>query len=350
MAVQGAARHEPEGLVGHLTSVVLCAAYIAISAALINFNKFMMHKDRFPYATALNTTHMLVSLVCGTTLLWVKPSLFPAWEMASQNKGWLAKRFAPLAILFAIGVVLSNQAYLYSSVSFLQFMKQGNIALIFVLSCVMGSQVCDRMKLFVVCLVVSGCCAAVTGEVHFVLLGFIVQGGSQLGECGKNILQEWMLTKSDVKLDPLTYNLLMAPTCLCVLAVMNAFTWNPEIPSRALHWLPYLIPNALCAFLLNLTISLVIKNTSAMGFILAGVVKDMVIVSASGYIFGDTLARQQLVGFFIATTGIFYWSFMKIRPDHSVVQRLANALGSTAYKKETPLDAEEAEPLMGKKV
>merc|ERR1719163_2248656 len=92
-------------------------------------------------------------------------------------------------------------------------------------------------------------------------------------------------------------------------------------------WYPYLIPNALCAFFLNVTIAMLIKETSAMGFILSGVVKDMVIVVASTYIFDSSLVAQQIAGFSVATTGIFFWSYMKIAPEATSVRLLANILG-----------------------
>merc|ERR1719265_2216152 len=134
----------------------LCVLYIAISAGMINFNKFLMTEERFPFSMMLTTLHMATSWICC--------------------------------------VVLSNQAYLYCSVAFLQFMKQGNVALVFGLSCLTGSQTPDRMKLVVVCWVIVGSVMAVTGEIHFVLIGFLIQMASQFGECGKNIMQEWILS------------------------------------------------------------------------------------------------------------------------------------------------------------
>merc|ERR1719498_1089177 len=113
-----------------------------------------------------------------------------------------------------------------------------------------------------------GSCMAVTGEVKFMLLGFMIQAASQFGECGKNIMQEWILSGSDIKLDPLTYTLFMAPMCLVVLFFGNLFTWDPTIlPKLQENW-QLLLPNAFLAFSLNVTIAVLIKQTSAMGFIL----------------------------------------------------------------------------------
>jgi hypothetical protein len=325
-----------------LIAVALCVLYIAISAVLINFNKYMMHKDRFPFAMMLTTCHMTVSWISGLMLYLVAPSLFPTMDVAKKNKLKIVKYFCPLAVLFAIGVVLSNQAYLYCSVAFLQFMKQANVALIFGLSCLVGSQVCDRMKLVVIAWIMTGAAMAVEGEVRFVLVGFLIQVGSQFGECLKNILQEWILSGSDIKLDPLSYNLFMCPVCLVVLLIGNFYTWDADMIKQARIWWPYLIPNAFCAFFLNVTIAVLIKQTSAMAFILAGVAKDMVIVCAATYIFGDSLAHQQIAGFSVTTTGIFFWSYCKVQPTSPAVLMTARMLGMK-HKEEDMSAADEKE-------
>jgi drug/metabolite transporter (DMT)-like permease len=339
-------------------AVILCAIYIAISAVLINFNKYMMHKDRFPFAMMLTTCHMTVSWISGILLYLTVPSLFPSMNLAKNNKLKILKYFCPLGLLFAIGVVLSNQAYLYCSVAFLQFMKQANVAIMFGLSCLVGSQVCDRLKVSIILWIMAGAATAVTGEVKFVLVGFLIQVGSQLGECMKNILQEYILSGSEIKLDPLTYQIFMCPVCLVVLCFGNFATWDSAIIGQAKLWWPYLLPNAFCAFALNVTIAVLIKQTSAMAFILAGVVKDMVIVCASTFLFGDSLAHQQIFGFSVATSGIFVWSYCKVRPNDPLVLSFSHALGMRSAliseflsKKASPADAledSEKDPLVVK--
>merc|ERR1719174_2494027 len=107
----------------------------------------------------------------------------------------------------------------------------------------------------------------------------------------------------------------MAPVCLVVLTIGNYLTWNTEIIPDAMDWWHLLLPNAMLAFALNLCIAVLIKECSAMAFILAGLVKDMFIVSLSSALFGDVITLQQLLGFAICLIGIFYWSFMKICPQ-----------------------------------
>merc|ERR1719313_725465 len=127
----------------------------------------------------------------------------------------LLRSFVPLGGLFALGLACSNKAYLYCNVAFLQFMKEANVALVFPLGSIVGLQQCTRSRLFVLGWSLVGACMAVHGEVHFVVVGFVVQVFSQLGECGKTVLGEWIMQGK--KLDPLTYTMFMSPICLSIM-------------------------------------------------------------------------------------------------------------------------------------
>jgi len=288
----------------------LCALYVAISATMIHFNKYIM--KRFPYAMVLTSLHMTASSLSSVTLYALAPSLFPAMTRVKERMTELPKYFVGLGLLFGISLYTSNQAYLYCSVSFLQFMKETNVVLIFMISCAIGLQILERQKVFIVMWIVIGSSLCVKGEIHFVLTGFIVQGISQISECGKNVLGEYLLTKCTLKLDPLTYVLFMAPVALIFLSIGVVCTWDPQIPAAMLaNWM-YLLPNAFCAVGLNVVIALVLKECSAMGFILAGVVKDILIVLASAFFFSDTIAPQQWMGFVVALSGCAAWSMLKV--------------------------------------
>merc|ERR1719277_654255 len=100
-------------------------------------------------------------------LYLIKPSLFPSMKQATARGFDLSKYFIPVALLFTIGVVCSNQAYIYCNVAFLQFMKEWNVALVFLFSCLAGSQVCDRVKFSVILWIICAACMAVTGDMSF---------------------------------------------------------------------------------------------------------------------------------------------------------------------------------------
>jgi len=240
-------------------------------------------------------------------------------EKAKEAGFALHKYFVPLSILLIVGIVCSNQAYLYCSVPFLQFMKEWNIALVFMFSCFVGLQTCDRVKSFVIIWIVIAGSVAVSGKMIFSHVGFCIQLLSQFGETSRIVLQEWLLSGRELRLDPLTYQLFVGPPTMVALAVLNFFTWDANIPMAAKHCWPYLLANACIACILNVTITTLIKHAGGVSFVLSGVVKDIMIVCSAAYIAKENLNSQELAGFFTATAGILVWSLCKVVPEHFIV-------------------------------
>merc|ERR1719437_347369 len=126
----------------------LCTTYVVISASMIHFNKFVMRK--FPYALVLTSCHMSASFLVAATLYVFAPHLFPAMAKVKDNARELPLYFLALGVLFGVSLFTSNQAYLYCSVAFLQFMKEANIVLIFLISCSVGLQKMNRVSALIV--------------------------------------------------------------------------------------------------------------------------------------------------------------------------------------------------------
>lgn len=301
-------------------------AYISVSTLLIRFNKFMMHPDRFPYAMALSALHMGFSLSLCTVFYWLAPSAFPGMEASKGKRADLLKWFVPIGLCFAASLYTSNQAYLYSNVAFLQFMKEGNVIICFLISVAAGLQVMNRVRLANILWIMAGSAMCVTHELNFVFLGFAFQLTSQFAECGRAVLGEYVLSGSSFKLDPLTYTLFAAPMCLIVLLVGNVFVWDPAILHRALQFWYYLLPNASLAFVLNLLVATIIKELSAVGFILTGLVKDMGLVVLSAIVFGEVVTLTQAVSFIVVLAGVLFWSLMKAAPNNALVRAVEDAM------------------------
>jgi len=337
-----------------LKTLALCTAYIVLSGGLINFNKYLMNKQRFPHPMALTAMHMTMSLLLCSLVLLVRPSAMPSVEACKGKMANLYKYLAPIGFLFAIMLYGSNRAYLYCSIAFLQFMKEANVVLVFTFSALAGLQFFNRQRTVVIAWVILGSSLCVHGELNFVFIGFMLQGVSQLAECARAVVAEIVLSGSEFKLDPLSYTFFMAPVCLVVLGIGNIITWDHSVITDLAVWWPYLLPNACIAFCLNVMIAQVIKETSAVGFIITGVVKDIVLVVFSSAVFHDSITTTQWLSFSVTLSGVFFWSLMKVLPDHPAVKCFETMLGigygpfpgSPLGKK--PVDSE-ATPLAGDK-
>jgi drug/metabolite transporter (DMT)-like permease len=304
-----------------------CSLYIVLSGGLIDFNKYLVHEGRFPHPMALTAIHMFTSFVLTSIILVAKPSMMPSVE---NNKGRLFdlyKYLVPIGCFFAVMLYGSNKAYMYCSVAFLQFMKETNVVLAFLFSALAGLQTVNRQRMFVILWVISGSSLCVSGELHFALTGFLLQLVSQFAECCRAVIAELVLSGSDYKLDSLSYAFFISPVCLVVLIIGNIVTWKSEILTDAADMWYLLLPNACLAVCLNITIAQVIKETSAVGFMITGMVKDVVLVCFSSVVFHDTIQRQQWFAFMVTLSGVFFWSYMKIDPGSQVVQMFEKMLG-----------------------
>jgi len=293
--------------------MVIGGAYISVSAGLITFNKYLMHEGRFPHALHLTAVHMAMTTMLSVMLYGAAPSIYPSMNKAIENRGLLIRYLVPLGVLFAVALACSNQAYFYSSVAFLQFCKQGNIAFIFFASCLLGLQTFSWQKLMVLSIVVTGCCICAHGEIKFQMLGLVFQLSSQVAESSKNLLGEIFLTGAGLKLDVQTFVLFQAPFSLFPLMAGVISTWSPEVFNDFVNMWWVVLLNAAVAFCLNVLIALTLKRLSALAFVIIGVVKDVTIVASSSLVFGDPISHQQYMGFTVTICGIALWSHLKLR-------------------------------------
>lgn len=301
--------------------------YVAVSAGMIAFNKYLMTKNRFPFAVALVVLHTAFCSVFTLALFLLKPSLFPSLtdpvKKVSIDRNIILKGAIPIALLFSVQLVFSNTAYLHSSVAFLQMMKEANLVLVYSLSIMMALEWFSWRQAGILCGIIFATTLTIHGEINFSYTGFTLQLVSQFFECLKIVLQAMLLTSAGRKLDALTYVLLVMPLCfvlLCSAWGVLAFLWPMEkfaTPawSDFQEWWPYLLLNSLVAFTLNVVIALFVKHSSAVAFILAGIVKDAMIVAAGGLLFREVVSTLQVIGFTLQLLFILVWSLTKTFPD-----------------------------------
>merc|ERR1719375_938739 len=79
--------------------------------------------------------------------------------------------------------------------------------------------------------------------------------------------------------------------------------------------MPMICVNAVLAFVLNLLVAQCIKQSSAVGYLMFGIVKDICIIVTSSWFLGESLSHQQMFGFTMALTGVASYSLYKQNPD-----------------------------------
>merc|ERR1719362_1683362 len=113
--------------------------YVVCSASLIKYNKFLMSRERFPYAVNLTFGHMVSGSIFLLFLRKLFPSAFPSLEPDStQPVNWrlLTRGALPIATCLCGTLVFSNVAYMHISVAFIQMMKEVNVVVVYLFSLV----------------------------------------------------------------------------------------------------------------------------------------------------------------------------------------------------------------------
>lgn len=317
---------DPERLQKAVTVLVCCASVIILSAGLINFNKFLLGPDYYPYPIALTTMHMVAcSVFCTVLYLGAGESLFPAAGKVKDEFGSMVRRTLPIAVAFALSIWLSNIAYLFCSVAFLQMCKEANIVLVYSMSLLVGLDVYRGYTMGILSFILFGCVLSVTGEMHFSKIGLLIQLSSQLFEVTKVITQQYVM--QGFKVDPLSMVWLMSPLCAIGLGSVLFFRFEPGmLTDLQAHWLLITL-NCCVAFALNVAIACLLKHANGVAAILSGVIKDVAIVTVSAVWFGAGVTHIQCVGFTMAVLGVATHGLTKMFPDMVADRGVFGTLG-----------------------
>jgi len=341
-------------------TVALGAVTITLSVSLISFNKVLMKPQHFPYAAPLALMHMGFCSTLAALLLGVAPSLFPSLTDPERkvpiDAHFITRGIAPIGVAFAANLVCANMAYKHLSVAFLQMMKETNVVLVYFLSLVAGLERFLCWHIQVIVFAVFAASLTVRGELHFSTVGFTIQASGQLFEASRIVAMGVLL--SGKKLDALSCVLVLSPACFVILGgflgVIAAMPDGAVPESLALptgdklyEYAPLLLLNCSLAFALNVSMTLMIKYTSAVSYIFMGVLKDVVAVCISVLVLKEEVSGLQCFAFGMEVCAVMTWSMLKTSPPQVQQRGLFGAVVALATG-DTSDGA--AKPLMGTKV
>jgi len=220
-------------------------------------------------------------------------------------------------------------------------MKEGSIVFVYVFAVSMGLDTFTFRNATLLTFVAVCAAMATYGEVHFQVLGFLMQLASCIAESLKVVTQSKMMSRGG-KLDPLTMVLCTCPLTFIALVPCLFVFWHPAILSHLQAVWPLLLANSALAFMLNVVIAATIKGLSGIGLTLASIVKDLAIVAGSSVVFHNSLSSLQLTGFAGTLTGLSIYSALKLfasKPSRPVPKERSSAAenhGAMASSNLTP--------------
>ncbi|XP_021827630.1 probable sugar phosphate/phosphate translocator At5g25400 isoform X2 [Prunus avium] len=318
-----------------LLSYTYVAIWIFLSFTVIVYNKYILDKKMYNWPFPISLTMIHMSFCASIAFVLVR--VFKLVEPVTMSRDLYISSVVPIGALYSLSLWLSNSAYIYLSVSFIQMLKALMPVAVYSIGVSLKKESFKTDTMVNMVSISIGVAIAAYGEARFDTWGVILQLGAVAFEATRLVLIQILLTSKGITLNPITSLYYVAPCCLAFLFVPWIFVEYPILRDSSSFHFDFLIfgTNSLCAFALNLAVFLLVGKTSALTMNVAGVVKDWLLIAFSWSVIKDTVTPINLFGYGLAFLGVAYY-------NHSKLQ----ALKAKEAQKKTALADEEANRLL----
>lgn len=285
-----------------LSTTVIIPIWIVLSSSVIIYNNYLYNSLNFRYPVFLVTFHLTFAAI-GTRVLQRTTHLLDGAKDVTITKDMFLRSILPIGLLFSASLILSNTAYLYLSVAYIQMLKAFTPVAILLISWTFRIQEPSKKLAVIVFMISSGVALASHGELKFNLVGFLTQAAAVAFEASRLVMIQILL--HGLKMDPLVSLHYYAPVCALINLAILPFTEGLAPFMELMRVGPIiLLTNASVAFLLNVAAVFLVSAGSGLVLTLAGVFKDILLISGSVLIFGNTITPVQVVGYSVALCGL----------------------------------------------
>ncbi|KAJ1422745.1 triose-phosphate transporter family-domain-containing protein [Ochromonadaceae sp. CCMP2298] len=302
-----------------VASWIYIVFWISISCTMILFNKAVLDQLKFPFPMFLVFWHMLLATIL-TQIMSRTTNMLPGGKVTGDV---YLKQLLPVSLFFAVSLVLSNKAYIYLAVSYIQMLKAFTPVAVLIFSYVVGLEQSSYTEMYIVTIICIGVALTSMGESFFSWAGFTFQSLAILAESSRLVLTNLLMKQ--LKLDPLSSLYYIAPLCCFFIGVACLIFEAADLPLERMQTTDFMVImliNGAVAFTLNVAVVLLIGNTSALVLTLAGIIKDILLVFLSVTVFGSPVTPLQYAGYGLALLGLNLHKQYKKNPD-----RIAQLLG-----------------------
>jgi solute carrier family 35, member E3 len=283
--------------------------YLALNACssigIVFTNKVVFQVYNFKYGTLLTFIHFIFTFVgleicrqCGM------------FELKRID----LKKILPLCISFCGFVALTNLSLVYNSVGFYQLMKVLTTPIIVVIQTLFYNETFPTNIKLSLALTCVGVAIATVTDSEANLIGTLVAISALLVTC---MYQIWVGTKQK-ELECSSYQLLywQAPISAVILVpiipLLDDLSTLSEWPSSDAT--AAIIISSLLAFLVNLSIFLVIGKTSPVTYNVLGHFKLTIILTLGFIVFNAPVDYRNITGVLVTLSGVFWYTHIKTQP------------------------------------
>ncbi|KAG9141538.1 hypothetical protein Leryth_019055 [Lithospermum erythrorhizon] len=296
-----------------LLSYTYVAIWIFLSFTVIVYNKYILDKKMYnwPYPISLTMIHMAFC----SSLAYILVNVLKVVEPVTMSWDLYLKSVVPIGLLYSVSLWLSNSAYIFLSVSFIQMLKALMPVAVYSIGVMFKKESFKSETMANMLSISVGVAIAAYGEARFDTWGVILQLGAVCFEATRLVMIQILLTSKGITLNPITSLYYVSPCCLVFLFFPWVFVEYPILKETSSFHLDFVIfgTNSAVAFALNLAVFLLVGKTSALTMNVAGVVKDWLLIAFSWSVIKDTVTPINLAGYGVAFLGVAYYNHAKLQ-------------------------------------
>ncbi|KAI8582081.1 hypothetical protein K450DRAFT_228911 [Umbelopsis ramanniana AG] len=297
---------------------VVVAFYFIISLAVVFLNKFILSSSeyKFPYPLFVTWFQLLVAL--GLLVAWAKLgqykkafSIIPPYEFDLS----IAKRVAPLTVVYVLMLAFNNLCLQYVEVTFYQVARSLSIHFSILFTYLILGKKTSTAAIGACGIVFLGFVVGSYGEINFSWEGLIYGVGSSAFVALYGIYVQ----KSLAIVDNNQWRLLHYNTTLAILILLPVVMLSGEV-SEILDNVQFLGDigfwvlmtfTAATGFGINIAMFLQVKYTSALTNTISGTAKACVQTLLAAMIFRNPISFMNGVGIFLALFGSGYYGYVR---------------------------------------
>ncbi|CAF3306392.1 unnamed protein product [Rotaria sp. Silwood2] len=293
-----------------------CSTNILSSIGIIFLNKYIF-------------SHCQIQTMTLTAIQMVFTSI--GLIICLQMNTFVRKKVAiikvlPLAISFCAFVVFTNLSLEYNTIGTYQLFKVLTTPVVAVISWQYYKTKYSRMVIITLIPVVIGVCTHSVNDIKLTLFGTMV---ASIGVISASLYQVW-IGEHLKELDMNSQQLLFYQAPLSAILLAPFIFYMESFPSYRTHEekqaaLTAIIASGITAFVVNLSVYWVIKNTSALTYNMIGHMKTVSILVGGYMLFKDSLNFKQLIGILLTLSGLFSYTFIKMGEQNQLPCKRWNA-------------------------
>jgi len=317
--------------------VPIVITWMSVSGGLTWVNKLIFTPENkgglgFPFVAPLMLWHMLLAVVFTNVLRVIAPQLMPAAAKNEVSFASYMKNIAPIGVCMAGSMILSNAAYVYLSVGYIQMVKSCTSGIVYMFAVLVGQELFDGQCLGSLLLICGGVAAASLGEIGFNIIGFTLQFSAVVAESLRLVILKALVSSSGIKLDSMSGLYYYAPTCFVAILATLSLRVEGAVPwQKAWELFPVLLASGLLALALQLTVLVFLKQASGTTYAVSGILKDVVLIASSSVYYAHPVTGIQIAGYCVSLCGL------------TLFNRAKEALARVTAAKE---EAGEKEPIL----